>query len=279
MPDLRNQYTPARAVQCHNQKAMPAAVITGASTGIGREFAYLCARDGYDLFLVARSLPQLEALASEIRQQTGRAAQVIPTDLSDAAGPRHIFAEISRTGLPVEILINNAGFGLTGRFWELDEAEQMGMIQLNIGALTDLTRLFLPGFIERRRGRVLNVASTAAFQPGPLMSVYYATKAYVVSFSEAVHQEARDFGVTVTTLCPGPTRTEFDKRAGATGTRLFNTGRVMDAGSVASIGYKAMKSGKPLVIAGRMNALMAFLTRFASIQLTASMAHRFNRAD
>jgi short-subunit dehydrogenase len=258
---------------------MPAAVITGASTGIGREFAYLCARDGYDLVLVARSQPQLEALALDIRQQTGRAVQVLPADLSDPAAPRNVFAEVSRAGAPVEILINNAGVGLAGPFWKLDEAEQMRMIQLNISALTDLTRFFLPAFIERRRGRVLNVASTAAFQPGPLMSVYYATKAYVVSFSEAVHNEAREFGVTVTTLCPGPTRTEFDKRAGATSTKLFNSSRVMDPRTVASIGYRAMKTGKPLVIAGRMNALMAFLTRFASIQLTASMARRFNSAD
>ncbi len=132
-----------------------------------------------------------------------------------------MFAEISRAGQPVDLLINNAGFGLVGRFWELDEAEQMCMVQLNIAALTHLTRLFLPMFVERRRGRILNVASTAAFQPGPLMSVYYATKAYVVSFSEAVHNEAREFGVTVTALCPGPTRTEFDKRAGASQHKLF----------------------------------------------------------
>ena len=258
---------------------MPAAVITGASTGIGREFAHLCASDGYDLFLVARSQAQLEALASEIRQQTGRAVHVIARDLSDATGPRSVYAEVSRSGRPVEVLINNAGFGLAGRFWELDEAEQLRMIQLNIGALTDLTRLFLPEFIDRRRGRVLNVASTAAFQPGPLMSVYYASKAYVVSFSEAVHNEASEFGVTVTTLCPGPTKTEFDKRAGAENTKLFSSSRVMDPRKVAEIGWKAMKAGKPLVIAGRMNALMAFLTRFAPIQFMASMAGRFNRAD
>ncbi len=257
---------------------MPAAVITGASTGIGREFAHLCARDGYDLVLVARSQPQLEALAADIRQTTGRTVHILPKDLSDAAAPRAVFDEVTGYGLPVEVLINNAGFGLVGRFWELDEAEQMRMIQLNVTALTDLTRLFLPNFIQRRRGRILNVASTAAFQPGPLMAVYYASKSYVVSFSEALHNEAREFGVTVTTLCPGPTKTEFDKRAGMAHSKLFRNGHVMDAATVATVGLRAMHSGKPLVIAGRLNAIMAFLTRFAPIQFTAAMARRFQES-
>jgi short-subunit dehydrogenase len=153
------------------------------------------------------------------------------------------------------------------------------MLRLNIGALTDLSRLFLPGFIQRRRGGILNVASTAAFQPGPLMAVYYASKSYVVSLSEALYNEARDFGVTVTCLCPGPTRTEFDKRAGASATKLFASGRAMDAATVARVGWNAFKARKPLVIAGRLNATMAFLTRFAPIQFTASMARRFQEAQ
>jgi uncharacterized protein len=154
----------------------------------------------------------------------------------------------------------------------LPENEQLQMVQLNIGALTQLTRLYLPDMIERRTGYVLNVASTAAFQPGPLMSVYYASKAYVVSFSEAVHNEAKEFGVKVCCLCPGPTRTEFDKRAGATNAKLFEGGNVMSSTEVARIGWNAMQAGKPLVVAGRMNATMAFLTRFASRQMAASMA-------
>ncbi len=254
---------------------MPLAVITGASTGIGRELAYICARDGYDLVLTARSQPQLEKVASEIRQNTSRTVVVIPKDLSLPGAPRELFDQISHASLPIEVLINNAGFGLLGRFWELDAAEEMQMIQLNVAALTELTRLFLPGFIERHCGRILNVASTAAFQPGPLMAIYYATKSYVVSFSEAVHNEARDHGVTVTCLCPGPTKTEFHLRAGSTNTALSKGAHSMDAATVARIGFKAMKAGKPLVIAGRLNALMAFLTRFAPIQLTASMARRF----
>jgi short-subunit dehydrogenase len=254
---------------------MSFALITGASTGIGREFARLCAKDGYDLILTARSESKLRALASEITGATTRTVLVLPEDLSEPFAPRKLFQEITARGLDLELLINNAGFGLLGRFWELDEQQQMQMVQLNIAALTHLTRLFLPGFIQRRRGKILNVASTAAFQPGPLMAVYYASKSYVVSLSEALHNEARDFNVTVSCLCPGPTATEFDKRAGASNAKLFTTGRTMDAATVAQIGLRAMHSGKPLAIAGRMNALMAFATRFAPIQFTATMARRF----
>jgi hypothetical protein len=257
---------------------MPIALITGASTGLGREFARLCARDGFDLVLIARSRPQLEELAAEIQANTSRTTRVIEKDLSIPDAAREVFDELTSAGLKLELLINNAGFGLVGRFWELDEQQQMQMVQLNVAALTHLTRLFLPGFVQRRRGQILNVASTAAFQPGPLMAVYYASKAYVVSFSEAVHNELRDCGVTVTTLCPGPTETEFDKRAGVTNTRLFKGRNVMDATAVAQIGLAAMKAGKPLVVAGRINTVMAFLTRFAPRQFTASMARRFQEA-
>ena len=254
---------------------MPGAVITGASTGIGRELARLCAHDGYDPILIARSQPQLETVAAEIRKSTNRTVMILPKDLSHATAPREIFEQISSSGVPVETLINNAGFGLLGRFWELDLQQQIGMVQVNVTALTELSRLFLPAFIERRHGRILNVASTAAFQPGPLMAVYYATKSYVVSLSAALHNEARDYGVTVTCLCPGPTETEFAQRAGTTSTKLFRARAPMDAATVARIGLKAMRAGKPLVITGRLNALMAFGTRFAPIQFTAAMARRF----
>ncbi len=200
---------------------------------------------------------------------------VIARDLAQPEACREVLAAVEGAGIELEVLINNAGFGLVGKFWELDEREQVNMVQLNVTALTDLTRLFLPKLIQRRRGMIMNVSSTAAFQPGPLMSVYYATKAYVLSFSEAIHNETRDFGVTVTCLCPGPTQTEFDKRAGMAGTKLFaNKGQVMSARRVAEIGWNGMKRGKPLVITGALNALMAFLTRFAPIQLTASMARK-----
>jgi hypothetical protein len=252
---------------------MPTAIITGASTGIGRELAYECARDGYDTVLVARSEAQLQSIAADIRKKTSRTVHVVAKDLSNPSSPREIFEEVSSLNLDVEVLINNAGFGLLGHFFELSEAEQMDMLQVNVVALTHLCRLFLPRFVKRRRGRILNVASTAAFQPGPLMAVYYATKSYVVSFSEALHNEAADHGVAVTVLCPGPTATEFVKRAGMTNTKLFK-GAAMSAEAVARIGYQAMKRGRPMVIAGRLNALMAFLTRFAPIQFAAGMARK-----
>jgi uncharacterized protein len=249
-------------------------VITGASLGIGRAFSYVLAREGFDLVLTARSQPQLDSLAAELREKTGRTVLTVSKDLAKPGAAGELFEEVKHSGVPVEVLINNAGFGLLGRFWEVDREQQLQMIELNIAALTDLTRLFLPGFVERRRGRILNVASTAAFQPGPLMSVYYASKSYVLSFSQAVHNEARSFGVTVTCLCPGPTKTEFAERAGMSKTRLFSSRMSMSAEKVAEIGYRAMKRGKPLVITGRLNALGAFLTRFAPMRLTAAMARR-----
>jgi short-subunit dehydrogenase len=252
---------------------MPTVLITGASTGIGREFAYLCAQDGYDLVLNARSQPPLAALAADIHQKTGRTVHVFARDLADPEAARILYNDVVCTGIKVDVLINNAAFGAQGLFWELKEAEQMQMVQLNIGALTHLCHLFLPDFVEGRRGAILNVASTAAFLPGPLMSVYFATKAYVVSFSQALHNEARDYGVKVTCLCPGATKTEFDKRA-KMNPKMFENGAAMDARTVAKIGWDGLKAGKPLVIAGRLNALMAFLMRFSPMQFNASMARR-----
>ena len=228
----------------------------------------------FDLVLIARSPAQLDSLAAELRGSTGKTVITISQDLSEPGAAEKVFDEVSRSGLAVDVLINNAGFGALGRFWEVDRQQQLQMIQLNIAALTDLTRLFLPSMIERRRGRILNIASTAAFQPVPLMAVYYASKAYVVSFSQAVHNEARPYGVTVTCLCPGPTKTEFAQRAGMNATRLFSSGMTMSAERVAEIGYRAMMRGRPLVIAGRLNAFGAFMTRFAPMRLTAALARR-----
>ncbi len=253
---------------------MAAALITGASTGIGREFAYLCAQAGYDVVLVSRSESKLQSLAADIRQKTGRIAYVFARDLSDPAAPKVLYDDIVCSKIPVDVLINNAGFGMLGKFWELDAAEQMQIIQLNIHALTCLSRLFLPLMIANKRGKILNVASTAAFQPCPLFSVYSATKAYVLSFSEALHNEARDHGVAVTCLCPGPTRTDFDKRAGAAAMAKLFEG-AMDARTVAQLGWNALNAAKPLVIAGRKNAVMAFFTRFAPIQMAASLSRKF----
>jgi short-subunit dehydrogenase len=250
---------------------MPTALVTGASTGIGREFAFIAAADGYDVVLVARTSEPLETVAAEIQRKTSRKTAIFAIDLSEPNAAHALMKSISEAGITVDVLINNAGFGLMGKFWELPEDEQVRMIELNIGALTQLTRLCLPAMVERRSGFILNVASTAAFQPGPLMSVYYASKAYVVSFSEAIHNEAKDFGVKVCCLCPGPTRSEFMKRAGMAETKLFK-GSAMTAAEVAQTGWDAMRAGKSLVVAGALNATIAFLTRFGPRQMMASIA-------
>jgi short-subunit dehydrogenase len=250
---------------------MPYALITGASTGIGYELAFIAAENGYDVALVARTAEPLQAVAAEIQRKTSRKAQVFPADLSVPNAAHTLMENLMNAGVNIDVLINNAGFGLVGKFWELPADQQMQMLELNIGALTQLTRLLLPDMVERRTGYILNVASTAAFQPGPLMAVYYASKAYVLSFSEAVHNEVKEYGVKVCCLCPGPTRTEFVNRAGMTNAKLFRSG-VMSAIEVAHIGWEGMKAGKSCVVAGALNATLAFMTRFGPRQLMASAA-------
>lgn len=256
---------------------MPLALITGASTGLGKEFALLAARDGYDLIITARNQAQLDILAGEVRQSTGRSVVVIASDLACPGAARELAEEVFRRELSPDLLVNNAGFGLLGNFWELDADEQSRMVHLNVTAVVELTRLLLPAMISRRSGSVLNVASTAAFQPGPLMAVYYATKAFIVSFSHAIENEVRPFGIRVTCLCPGPTKTEFADRAKMNATKLFSSGLAMSARDVAEIGLRAVRRGRPLVFAGRMNAIGAFLTRFAPIRTTAAFARRIQQ--
>ena len=233
-----------------------AALITGASSGIGLELARLFAADKKDLVLVARNRERLTQLAVELQQKHGVSVNVLAADLADPGAPSSIARALSCIGIAVDTLVNNAGIGVYGRFVETDVAKEHEMIQVNVIAPTELTKMFLPAMVRRGRGRVLNVSSTAAFQPGPLMAAYYATKAYVLSFSEALTNETRGTGVTITALCPGPTITEFQKRAGANDTRLFNSPLVMDARRVARAGYEGMKKGKSLVIPGVINRLM-----------------------
>jgi short-subunit dehydrogenase len=238
------------------------AVVTGASSGIGLELSRLLASDRHDLVIVAQHAERLAQAARELTTRFGVHVVEIATDLSDPAAPPDIERELNRLGLRPDVLVNNAGFGLRGSFAEIDLEEQLRMIRVNVSALTHLTGLLLPGMLERGRGRVLNVASTAAFQPGPLMAVYYATKAYVLSFSEALANETSGSGVTVTALCPGPTATAFQKRAGLEGTQLFRDG-VMDAAIVARLGYEGMMRGARVVIPGWRNRLLAQLVRLA----------------
>ena len=230
--------------------------MTGASGGIGEELARLLAADGCHLVLVARSRDKLERLAAELGARHNVRARVIAADLARRETPQEIFDELRNAGEEVDVLINNAGFGSYGLFAETDARAELDLLQVNVVALTHLTKLFLPAMIARRAGRVLNVASTAAFQPGPLMAVYYASKAYVLSFSEALSNETGGTGVTVTALCPGPTETGFVAAAGLGASKLFDRA-VMDARTVALAGYRGMLAGKAVVIPGFRNALMA----------------------
>lgn len=228
----------------------PVTLITGASAGLGAEFARQCARRGEELVLVARRQDRLEALAREV----GR-SHVIAADLADPAAPGQLFDRIGAQGLTIDTLVNNAGFGLTGPFAGQPLDRQQEMIDLNIRALTTLTRLVLPGMRERRRGGILNVASTAAFQAGPGFAVYFATKAYVLSFTEALHQELKGSGIKVTALCPGPTRTEFGAVAGVTSARFDRFGA--DAESVVAAGLRGLAANKVIVIPGVTNKIGA----------------------
>jgi short-subunit dehydrogenase len=250
------------------------ALITGASGGIGYELAKLFAKDHHNVVLVARTAPRLAQFADELKAQFGIAAKAVPLDLTAAPAPQFLFDQLQREGIAVDILVNNAGYGLFGEFAKISLEENLGQIQLNITALTHLTKLFLGPMIERHSGRIMNVASTAGFQPGPLMAVYYATKAYVISFSEALANELKGSGVTVTCLCPGPTDTGLQERAGMENTRLVKTLRLMDAKTVARDGYRGLMSGRTLVVSGLRNWLLAESVRFSPRKLVTAVSRK-----
>ncbi len=250
---------------------MSTVLITGASGGIGYELAKLFARDHHNLVLVARSADKLAQIATEL-QASGITVKTIALDLATPPAPKFLFDQLQREGIAIDILINNAGFGAFGDFAQMPEEEIRGQIDLNITALTALTRLFLPPMLARRSGRIMNVASTAAFQPGPLMAVYYATKAYVLSFSEAIANELRHSGVTVTCFCPGATHTGFAKRAGTEKSRLFKQLGAMSAEKVALDGYRAVMEGRTLVISGVHNWVVAQSTRFAPRKMVTAIS-------
>lgn len=247
-------------------------LITGGSGGIGLELAKVFARHGHDLVLVARNRDTLEAAAGVIEGKFAITAHVYASDLTRPESPDEIFDFLHNEQIPIEILVNNAGFGLGGEFADTDVQRELDMIQVNITALTHLTKLFLPPMIKRRSGKILNVASTAAFQAGPLMAVYYATKAYVVSFSEAIAEELRDTGVTVSALCPGPTKTGFADAAEMGDSRLFTAFGVADAADVAEYGYESLMRGKRLAIHGLRNKIVAQSNRLAPRALSARLA-------
>lgn len=234
------------------------AVVTGASSGIGLEFVTLLAEEGYDLVLAARSRSEMERIGVEMQRRHGIRVRIVPGDLSDPANVDRIIEAIQ--GQPVDVLINSAGFGSYGVFEQIDWDLEYDMILLNVAAVTQLCKRLLPAMVHRRYGRVLNVASMAAFLPGgPYMAVYYATKAYVLSFSQALSSELADTGVTITALCPGPTASGFSRASGAEHSKVFSR-PLPSAASVASFGYQAMKEGKTIAIPGWQNKLIALLT-------------------
>ncbi len=252
------------------------ALITGASTGIGYELAQLFARDGYNLVLIARNKLRLTHLATELIKRYGIEAKVIEKDLSRPSSSQEIYEELKRSSLSLDILVNNAATGVYGLFEDSKLEDQLNALQLNIITVTSLTHFFLPS-IKNRKGKILNVASTAAFQPGPLMSCYFASKAYVLFFSEALANELRDSGVTVTALCPGPTRTNFQSRTGTENLRESHI--MMDAKSVAEIGYKGLMKGKTLVVPGCINKILVFIVRFFPRDLVTCVARYFEEKE
>ncbi len=254
-----------------NQSALTA-LITGASGGIGYELAKLFAKDHHNLVLVARNGPRLEQVGNELQRQFGITVRTVALDLAAPTAPQFLFEELGHDGVNVDILVNNAGYGKLGEFADEPLEESLGQIQLNITALTCLTKLFLGSMLERGSGKIMNVASTAGFQPGPLMAVYYATKAYVISFSEALANELAGKGISVTCLCPGATETGFAGRAGNDQSRLFKKLRPMEAKTVARAGYQGLLKGRTMVIPGFRNWLVAESVRFSPRKMATAVS-------
>lgn len=253
------------------------ALVTGASGGIGLEIAHELANRGHPLVLVARSAGKLEQIAAEIRIRCQVPVEVVPCDLSAAGAADQLVRELAQRGMDIGILVNNAGFGLFGKHTATSLAQEQEMIDLNITALTRLTKLLLPPMVARGSGRILNVASTAAFQPGPYMAVYYATKAYVLSYSEALHEELRGTGVSVTALCPGPTASGFQDKADMHASALVKGKKLPQAREVAAYAVQALMKGRPVAIHGAMNWAMAQSVRFTPRALVTRMVAMMSR--
>jgi uncharacterized protein len=254
------------------------ALVTGATSGIGLELTKLFAADCYNLVLVARDEQRLRQIVAVLPKKHHSLTKVIATDLSIAGNAEKIHRQLQDEGITADLLVNNAGFGLTGAFLETDLQRELAMIQLNVVSLVILTKLLARDMVQRRCGKILNVASTAAFQPGPFMTIYYASKAFVLSFSEALAEELKDTGVTITALCPGPTATEFAKRSDAQGSKLFASRMipVMNATTVAEIAYRGLMRGRRIIIPGLINRIGVQALRLLPRHLVTLLAKNLN---
>jgi uncharacterized protein len=254
------------------------ALITGASSGIGYEFAKLFAHDGYNLVLIARDEDRLSKISAELEEKYIISCNVIAADLSIPSAPEGIFNITEEEGLKIDILVNNAGFGTYGLFLDSDITKEMEMLQVNIAAVTHLSYLYGNSMAKNGGGKILNVASTAAFQPGPLMTVYYATKAYVLHFSEALANELEEKNITVSVLCPGPTKTNFQDRAKMQKSKLIKLSKVMDAAIVAKHGYYGLRHGKIVIIPGLMNKIVAWGIRLVPRKMVTTVARKIQES-
>jgi short-subunit dehydrogenase len=258
-------------------KGSGTALVTGASSGLGEVLAGLFAADKHNVVLVARSQKKLEEIKDALEKKHGVQAWAIAEDLADPAAPRRIFDQLNARGVTVDFLVNNAGFGSNGAFLDLDLDAEMRMVEVNVSALMKLTHLFVRGMRDRKAGRILNIGSTAGFQPGPFMATYYATKAFVISFSEALAYELKGSGVTVTCHCPGATATGFAARAGNDKSRLFQRSGVATADEVARHAYRAMMRGDAIVVHGALNFIGVAGVRFTPRPWVRALAARFNQ--
>lgn len=253
------------------------ALITGASSGIGLELARIHASKGGDLILIARSTTKLLELKESLEKKYKIKALVIPKDLSIRESAQEVFDQVTKENITVEYLINNAGFGDAGLYHETSWEKEEMMINVNILALSQFTKLFGTEMVKRGNGRIMNISSTAAFQPGPMMAVYYATKHYVQAYSEALYEEWKEFGISVTALCPGPTHTGFMDAANMQDAKIFNTIKLPDAAEVARFGYKAMMRGEMTAIHGTLNHLMAHSVKFAPKKLALKIVKKLQQ--
>lgn len=249
-------------------------LITGATSGIGYELAKKYATDGYHLVLVARTQFKLEHMAQEFADTYNIDVHIIPADLSDPDTPQHIYAYTKQHNIHIDVLVNNAGFGTSGAFAQTNLSTELDMITINISALTELSKLFVEDMLREQHGHIVNIASTAAFQPGPYMAVYYATKSYVLHFGEALREELRGTGVYVTTVCPGPTKTNFENAADM---EFSQSLRVMDVEEAIDIAYTDIRNKKNISIIGQRNKILAWSTRFVPYSLLTKIVARLQR--